>query len=417
MNPTLPSSRTRAFTLVELLVVIAIIGILAALLMPVLNQGELRAKRMVCINGLGQIGLAFHTFSGDHDGKFQTAVSTNDGGSLEYVEGGFAGGEIFYTAFRNFQPLSPELVQPQLLICPMDLRVAATNFITLENENLSYFVGVDGTFDKPTSILAGDRNLATNSYYQPTILGFGPDSDLGWTWELHRFKGNMVFADGHADQWNDASLGTGESGSPFDQIFFMPSVVPEMQVSAGGGGSGSGGPGSSGSSGSSSSSSSTDAGSANSGSTASYPNASPSGAAGTVSGSSGMTAGSGSTQGGQSPAPQTGPWMPNYLSGQQLSKTEMANEAGSSNSPLAAVIPAVQASASTTDAVVSAHDSDSQLAMAPFDKHMTMTLQHSLEWLYLLLLLLVLLYLLYRMRKRTRQKQAARLRASQDSFD
>lgn len=417
MNPTLPSSRTQAFTLVELLVVIAIIGILAALLMPVLNQGELRAKRIVCVNGLGQIGLAFHTFSGDHNGKFQTADSTNDGGSLEYVEGGFSAGEVFYTAFRNFQPLAPELVQPGLLICPTDLRVAAKNFISLQNENLSYFVGVEGTFDKPTSILAGDRNLATNSFYQPTIIGFGPESDLGWTWELHRFKGNMVFADGHADQWNDASLATGESGSPFDQIFFMPSVVPALAVSVAGGGSGSGGSGSSGSSGSSSSSSSSDAGSANSGSTASYPNASPSGASSTASGNSGMTAGSGAPQSGQSPAPQTGPWMPNYLSGQQISSAEATNEAASSGSPLMAVRPAVQASGSTTDEVVSAHDSESQLAMAPFDRHMTTVLQHSFEWLYLLLLLLVLLYLLYRMQKRRKQEQAARRRASQDSFD
>jgi prepilin-type N-terminal cleavage/methylation domain-containing protein/prepilin-type processing-associated H-X9-DG protein len=408
MNPNLPSSRNLAFTLVELLVVIAIIGILAALLMPVLNEGELRAKRIVCVNGLGQIGLAFHTFSGDHNGKFQMAVSTNDGGSLEYVEGGFAAGEVFYTAFRNFQPLSPELVQPQLLICPTDQRPAATNFVTMQNTNLSYFVGVEATFDKPTSILAGDRNLATNSFDQPTVLGFGPESDLGWTRELHRFKGNVAIADGHVEQWNDASLGTGESGSPFDQSFFMPSVLPDIEVPVASGGSGSGGSGSSGSSGS------PDAGSANSSSSSSYPNASPSGTAGPTAGSLGMTAGSGSSQSGQSPAAQSGPWMPNYLSGQQLSKTETANEGGS---PSAAVRPAVQASGSVTDEVVSAHDSDSELAVAPFDRHMTTVLQHSLEWLYLLLLLLVLLYLLYRMQKRMRKKQAARRRISPDSFD
>ncbi|HTV41175.1 MAG TPA: prepilin-type N-terminal cleavage/methylation domain-containing protein [Candidatus Sulfotelmatobacter sp.] len=414
MKPNLSSCLTRAFTLVELLVVIAIIGILAALLMPVLNKAESRAKRIVCVNGLGQVGLAFHTFSGDHNGKFPMAVSTNDGGSLEYVESGFAVGEVFYTAYLNFRPLSPELVQPQLLICPSDQRAAATNFASLQNTNLSYFVGVEGTFDKPTSILAGDRNLATNSFDQPTILGFGPESDLGWTWELHQFKGNMVFADGHVEQWNNFSLDAGETSSPFEQSFFMPSVLPDIEVAAGGsGGSGSGGSGGSGSggsggssgsggSGSSGSSASSGTGSAGSGSSSSYPSALSSGPAG-------------GAPANQSPAAQTGPIAPNSSSDQGLSQTEGANESGPSGSSSLASRPAVKTSGSVTNEGVLAQDPNS--AMAPFDRHMTAVLQRSLLWLYLLLCLLVLLYLLYRMQKRMREKQAARRSRSPDSFD
>ena len=104
----------------------------------------------MCVNDLGQVGLAFHTFSNDHNGKYPMAISTNDGGSLEYVEGGFAAGSEFYTAFRNFQPLSNALVHPEMLICPTDWRMA-TNFEALQNCNLSYFVGVEATFDKPGS--------------------------------------------------------------------------------------------------------------------------------------------------------------------------------------------------------------------------------------------------------------------------
>jgi prepilin-type N-terminal cleavage/methylation domain-containing protein len=173
MNPNASSCRTLAFTLVEMLVVIAIIGILAALLLPVLNKGQVRAKRIVCLNSLQQGGLAFHTFSNDHDGKFPMAISTNEGGSMEYVQDGFEAGQEFYTTFRTFQTLSTELVFPYTLVCPTDLRVAATNFPSLQNENLSYFVGVQSTFDKPTSVLAGDRNLATNAFDQPTILQLG----------------------------------------------------------------------------------------------------------------------------------------------------------------------------------------------------------------------------------------------------
>ncbi|MGA2854845.1 MAG: type II secretion system protein, partial [Verrucomicrobiota bacterium] len=40
--------KTAAFTLIELLVVIAIIGILAAMLLPVLAKGKLSAQRAAC---------------------------------------------------------------------------------------------------------------------------------------------------------------------------------------------------------------------------------------------------------------------------------------------------------------------------------------------------------------------------------
>ena len=60
--------RCGRFTLIELLVVIAIIAILAAMLMPALEQVRKQALRTNCLNGLKQRGLAIQMYAIDYDG-------------------------------------------------------------------------------------------------------------------------------------------------------------------------------------------------------------------------------------------------------------------------------------------------------------------------------------------------------------
>jgi prepilin-type N-terminal cleavage/methylation domain-containing protein/prepilin-type processing-associated H-X9-DG protein len=62
--------RPRAFTLIELLVVIAIIGILSALLLPVLSRAKQSAQGTMCLNNGKQMMTAMHLYTGDSNDLF-----------------------------------------------------------------------------------------------------------------------------------------------------------------------------------------------------------------------------------------------------------------------------------------------------------------------------------------------------------
>src|SRR5581483_5698394 len=111
---------TKAFTLVELLVVIAIIGILAALLLPVLSAAKAKAQRTACLNNLRQINLGVRMYSDDSADK--APMSSHNTNSYHDFVLDFVG---YKTAMKNYVGLNgASSPQEKLFACP------GTSFIT-----------------------------------------------------------------------------------------------------------------------------------------------------------------------------------------------------------------------------------------------------------------------------------------------
>jgi len=113
----------RAFTLIEVLVVVAILGLLLALLMPVLSRSRQYARRAVCAINQRHVGLAIHAYAGD----YQDTIPFGP-------EGRPVTGSNFYTVIGNVTsllsledgaPVGLGLLlknylaqQPRVLFCP-----------------------------------------------------------------------------------------------------------------------------------------------------------------------------------------------------------------------------------------------------------------------------------------------------------
>jgi len=200
ISPAADASRRkllRAFTLVELFVIVAVLAVLTALLLPALSKAQDKARRATCQNHLAQIGLANRTWEGDYGNRFPARYYTNADGSTKLTN-----------AFQTFQIMSNDLNNPGIVYCPADTeRRPAASFASMNNSNISYFVGLDADESSPAMLLSGDRNLVTNAVETATgVISIRSNDNVTWSAKMHHHTGNVGLADGSIAMENENTL-------------------------------------------------------------------------------------------------------------------------------------------------------------------------------------------------------------------
>jgi prepilin-type N-terminal cleavage/methylation domain-containing protein len=202
MNPRISHQKTAAMTLTEVLTVIAVLLVLAVI--AYLSFAKNEARLINCYNNLRAGESAFWIWAGDNNEKFVMELSTNQGGAREPL--------MLGKVSEAFLVMSNEFCTPKVLFCPTDSRIWATNWGQFDNQHLSYFIGIDATYNtnltdaSMTKFLFGDRNLTSEVGADKGILQLSADKTAGWTTELHNKRGNICLANGEVLKLNDSNL-------------------------------------------------------------------------------------------------------------------------------------------------------------------------------------------------------------------
>jgi hypothetical protein len=180
--------RTNALTLTEVLVIVVVVAVLIVAFLSALRPLQRRVKKINCVNNLKQIGIAFRIWGEDNGDKYPMQLGLAEGGVRELAATG--------NVAAVFLVMSNELSTPKVLVCPVEpnpqlLRGFSTNF---GNQNVSYFIGLDATYDRTNAILTGDDNFEIRGVpVKAGVFDLTTNTPIAWTAERHNLKGKIGY--------------------------------------------------------------------------------------------------------------------------------------------------------------------------------------------------------------------------------
>jgi len=214
--------RAGGFTVVEMLIVVAIIGLLAALIFPVLGRAREAGRARACTSNLRQLGLAFEQYTQDAARKYPGPGNYQDWGGPPPGQGSNSGHWISgvsnapvagsTTPFDYISPaqanieqgaLYPYVKNSQVYICPSNRDGGKKKFSYSMNCAVGGMSNV--RIRQPAEIvLLVDETYANDGFFwAPADGSFWPAGNTGYTTstdamtQIHNGGGNLLFTDGH----------------------------------------------------------------------------------------------------------------------------------------------------------------------------------------------------------------------------
>ena len=149
------------FTLIELLVVIAIIAILAAILMPALQQARERANSTKCVSNLKNLATAAQMYADQRRGFWWSGNGVADS-SLTYTYQ-LARAKVLAAPDANINSFKAST--PSLLFCPSNDRNAEINQMQGYGSPSN---GFSSMLASPHGFFLNDPGLGYNNHTSPT---------------------------------------------------------------------------------------------------------------------------------------------------------------------------------------------------------------------------------------------------------